>query len=200
MFRFNKQFFILLGFLLLWSALVSLLIWIYVKVNFLIIFFYVFLSFSIFSLLLSKLYLKFNSISEIEDIAEEESIETKLQSNEREEDDNKGELIERISVKTGSRLDVINIADTMFIQANGDYVSIYAKDNVYLKEQRMKYYQEKLPKDKFLRIHRSYIVNIEFINSIENYKKNQFIITLKNEHQIKASQTGYKLLKDTLGL
>lgn len=197
MFRFNKQSFILLGFLLLWSALVSLLIWIYVKVNPMVIFSLTILSFGIFGLILFKLNSMFNFKNELE---EEELIEEGDISQVIEEDENREESIERISIKTGSRLDVINIADIMFIQANGDYVSIYAKDNVYLKEQRMKYYQEKLPKDKFLRIHRSYIVNIEFINSIENYKKNQFIITLKNEHQIKASQTGYKLLKDTLGL
>lgn len=88
----------------------------------------------------------------------------------------------------------------MFLQANGDYVSIYSKEKVYLKEETMKYFENNLPPKQFIRIHRSYIVNVDFINSIENYKKNQFIVKLKNKHELKASLSGYKILKETLSL
>ncbi|MCK9199044.1 MAG: LytTR family transcriptional regulator DNA-binding domain-containing protein, partial [Bacilli bacterium] len=67
-------------------------------------------------------------------------------------------------------------------------------------EQTMKYFENNLSPKQFIRIHRTYIVNVDFISSINSYKKNQFIVKLKNNYELKASQSGYKLLKETLSI
>ena len=64
----------------------------------------------------------------------------------------------------------------------------------------MKYFEEHLPTNKFVRIHRSYIVNVEAISRIELYEKQNQVITMKNGHHVKASQTGYKNLRKALNL
>ncbi len=110
------------------------------------------------------------------------------------------EIIERIAVKSGQKIQVILTPEIFYLQADGDYVMIFTEKGKYLKEQTMKYFEEHLPKAKFVRIHRSCIVNIEMVSRIELYKKQQQMLTLKNGHQIKASVAGYKILKSVLQL
>ncbi|HBK32085.1 MAG TPA: hypothetical protein DDZ78_10785, partial [Porphyromonadaceae bacterium] len=62
----------------------------------------------------------------------------------------------------------------------------------------MKYFETHLSPSTFLRVHRSYIVNIKKILRIERYEKRGQLLTLINGHKIKASEAGYKKLKEVL--
>ncbi len=198
MFENKRNIFIIIGFLIIWSIIISFLIRLYTKENLLVLFLINFLVFGLFSYLLflfsNKIFSYQEEDSELEDeILREKEITTQEESQPK-------EFLERISVKTGQKLDVLIPNEIMFLQSNGDYVSIYSKDNVYLKEQTMKYFENNLSPKQFIRIHRTYIVNVDFISSINSYKKNQFIVKLKNNYELKASQSGYKLLKETLSI
>jgi len=137
---------------------------------------------------------------EIETTERNDEEEVKITPQIIEQLDNDNEIIERIAVKSGQKIQVILVPDIFYLQADGDYVTIFTEKGKYLKEQTMKYFELHLPKTKFVRIHRSCIVNIEMISRIELYKKQQQMIILKNSHQIKASVAGYKTLKSTLQL
>jgi DNA-binding LytR/AlgR family response regulator len=110
------------------------------------------------------------------------------------------EIIERIGVKTGSKIHMILVPDIVFLQADGDYVQIFTTQGKYLKEQTMKYFEEHLPNNQFVRVHRSIIVNVEMISRIELYEKQSQQLTLKNGQQIKTSPAGYKALRAVLKL
>jgi len=112
----------------------------------------------------------------------------------------KKELIKTISVKIGKRLYIIPVSEIVCIQAYGDYVNIKTLQGVYLKEQTLKYFNEHLPEEQFLRVHRSYIVNINAIETIERYGRDQYLLLLKNKEKIKATLEGYKMLKGKLNL
>jgi DNA-binding LytR/AlgR family response regulator len=109
-------------------------------------------------------------------------------------------FIERIALKTGQKIHVILIPDLVYIQSDGDYVQLITENGKYIKEETMKYFEANLHPHKFVRIHRSYIVNVEKIARIELFEKNSQILILKNGHQIKASTTGYKMLREILNL
>ena len=109
------------------------------------------------------------------------------------------EVIDKITVRSGQKISVINIADVNFIKADGDYVSIATETGRWLKEQTMKYYEQNLPTADFVRVHRSYIVNVAKISKIERYGQQQ-LIELRNGEKIKVSNSGYKALKERLGL
>jgi hypothetical protein len=111
-----------------------------------------------------------------------------------------GKTLDKISVKTGQKIHVIAISDIYFLQAEGDYVMIQTESGRFIKEQTMKYFEENLPTGQFVRIHRSCIVNTASISRIELYEKQNYRITLHSGHQLKASITGYKLLKQYLQL
>ncbi len=107
--------------------------------------------------------------------------------------------IDKISVKDGTQIHLIGIQDLFYIQAYGDYVILYTQDSKHIKEQTMKYLEEHLPCD-FVRIHRSCIVNTNKITRAELYGKESYNIYLKNGACLKASNSGYKLLKNKLFL
>ena len=69
-----------------------------------------------------------------------------------------------------------------------------------MKEQTLKYFEEHLPDNLFVRVHRSSIVNVQTILRIELYDKQSQQLALKNNHQIKISQSGYKLLRTKLNV
>ena len=110
------------------------------------------------------------------------------------------EILDRVVVKTGQKIHVINVPDIVYIQSDGDYVQIYTGQNHFLKEETMKYFETHLPSASFVRVHRSYIVNVEKILRIELYEKKNQILTLTNGQKIKASASGYKLLREALNL
>jgi hypothetical protein len=110
------------------------------------------------------------------------------------------EILERIAVKSGQKIHVILVSDILYIQSDGDYVHIVTLSGKYMKELTMKYLNESLPAALFVRVHRSYIVNVEAISRIELYEKQTQQLTLKNGDRIKVSQAGYKLLKEKLNL
>jgi len=110
------------------------------------------------------------------------------------------ELLERIAVKSGTKIHVVLVPEILYLQADGDYVQIFTTQGKYLKEQTMKYFEEHLPENQFVRVHRSVIVNVEMISRIELYEKQSQLLSLKNGQQIKTSAAGYKALRAVLNL
>lgn len=115
-------------------------------------------------------------------------------------DDEPAERLERITVKTGTKIDVLPIGDILYLESFGDYVYLYTREGRYIKEQTMKYFEENLPADLFARVHRSYIVCIEGISRIELYEKQSRQLILKNGDRVKVSPSGYRMLKARLGI
>jgi len=110
------------------------------------------------------------------------------------------EKLNRISVKKNKEIQFITIDKIFYIEANGDYVLIHAEPGRFLKDSTMKYWESHLPNDLFLRVHRSFIVNLDHIDQVELYEKDSYRLKMKNGAVIKASQAGYKLLKQQMGV
>lgn len=111
-----------------------------------------------------------------------------------------GELCDHVAVKDGTRIHIVRLDDLVAIQAEGDYVILITSDARFVKEQTMKYFEFHLPPNRFVRIHRSHIVNVEQILRVELYGKETYHVLLKNGVCLKASSNGYKLLKERLAL
>lgn len=110
----------------------------------------------------------------------------------------KQEILDRVVVKTGSKIKVIPVDQILYIESQDDYVMIYSPEGKYLKQQTMKYFEQHLEVGKFLRIHRSYIVNIDTIKQLELYEKNSYLAVLNNGAKLKVSDSGYKSLKNLM--
>ncbi len=111
----------------------------------------------------------------------------------------KREIIDRISVKKGSDIHIVRTDELLYLQAEGDYVMLHTAEGRFLKEQTMRWFEEHLP-DHFVRIHRSCIVNIDRIARVELFGKENYHVRLKEGTVLKASVSGYRMLKVRLGL
>lgn len=109
------------------------------------------------------------------------------------------EPIDRITVRTGNGIKVIGITQLLYIKSEGDYIALVTAEGRWLKEQTMKSIQESLPSRQFVRIHRSFLVNVEAISRIERYGEQQ-LVALRNGDSIRISASGYKALREALGI
>ena len=134
------------------------------------------------------------------DSEQEEELQEIEKIAEQQQTDSAVEFLDRIAIKVGQKIEVIPVPDIIVVQAEGDYVMIHTAIGHHLKEQTMKYFEEHLPSAQFVRVHRSFIVNVQVISKIELFEKQNQLLTLQNGMQIKVSATGYKLLRRTLNL
>jgi len=108
------------------------------------------------------------------------------------------EMLNRIVVKTGTRVDVIPVTDIDYIEAADDYVEINSKNGCYIKQKTMRFFEDHLDPELFVRVHRSFIVSIHQISKLEPYSKDSYIIILKNGKEINVSKNGLSRLKEVL--
>lgn len=109
--------------------------------------------------------------------------------------DNTPRILERVVTRLGTKLTVIPVDRIHYLEAADDYVMIHSDLGGHLKEKTMKYFETHLPHDRFIRIHRSFIVNISEIKSLELYSKDSYLAILKNGEKLKVSAEGYKRLR-----
>jgi Response regulator of the LytR/AlgR family len=108
------------------------------------------------------------------------------------------EKLSRVCVKKRNVLQFVSVEKICYLEANGDYVFIYTEKERYLKDKTMKYWEAHLPEANFVRIHRSFIVNIDYIRGLELYEKESYKVRMKNEIMLRVSNNGYKLLKQKM--
>ena len=106
--------------------------------------------------------------------------------------------LERILVRDGARVHVVPAASIDWIEAQDDYVQISAGGRTHLKNGRMAELEEGLDPGVFLRVHRSYIVNVTAIERIEAATRDSWCAVLKDGKRIPVSRSGYAKLRDAM--
>ncbi|MBV7536755.1 LytTR family DNA-binding domain-containing protein [Duganella sp. sic0402] len=101
----------------------------------------------------------------------------------------------RILIRDGAKVHVISADKVEYIEAQDDYVQIRSEGKSYLKNQRMSELEEQLDGQQFLRIHRSYIVNISFVDRIEQATKDSHVAVLKDGSRLPISRSGYQKIR-----
>jgi len=106
---------------------------------------------------------------------------------------------ERIVVKDGAAVHVIPVDKLDYAEAQDDYVALKSDKKTYLKQQTISSLESMLDPARFIRIHRSHIVNLERVAKIEAYTKDSKVAVLRDGTQLPVSRAGYARLKSLLG-
>jgi two-component system, LytTR family, response regulator len=106
----------------------------------------------------------------------------------------------RIVVKSNSKIKIIPLHDILYLEAADDYVKIHTAEAQHLKNKTMQYFEQLLDSKQFVRTHRSYIVNVQFITRLEPHEKESYLAILNKGQKIPVSKTGYSKLRQVLGL
>ena len=101
------------------------------------------------------------------------------------------EPIDRVVVKASGRIYFLKTEEIDWVEAAGDYLSLHTGNQTHLIRETMGDFYAKLDAKKFLRIHRSTIVNIERIKDIRPLFKGEYVITLTSGTRLKSSR-GYR--------
>lgn len=103
---------------------------------------------------------------------------------------------DRLLVRDGTRVHVIQAAELDYAVARDDYVELHAAGREYLKHQTLNDLEAQLDPSRFVRTHRSYLVNVERIAKIEPYAKDSRIAVLQDGTQIPLSRAGYARIRE----
>jgi len=107
--------------------------------------------------------------------------------------------LERIVVKDGAKVHIIPLDKLDYVEAQDDYIALRSEKKNYLKQQTISSIEAQLDPKRFVRIHRSYIVNLERIARIEPYTKDSRVAVLADGTQLPVSRSGHAKLKTLLG-
>ena len=106
-----------------------------------------------------------------------------------------GQFAERIVVKDGTRVHIFPASKLDYAEAQDDYVALANQGKKYLKQQTISSLEAALDPKSFVRIHRSYIVNLERVTRLEPYGKDTHVAILDEGSRLPVSRSGYARLK-----
>ena len=106
----------------------------------------------------------------------------------------------RIVVKKGTNIVIIPVHKVHYLEAYDDYVKVYTAEGFYLKKKTMSHYERSLNPVQFVRIHRSFLINLQELTRIEPLEKDSHVVLLKSGARLPLSQSGYVKLKEMLGI
>ncbi len=108
------------------------------------------------------------------------------------------QFLERLVVKDGTKVTLIPVAKLDYAEAQDDYVALASQGKKHLKQQTIAGLEAGLDPNSFVRIHRSYIVNLERVVRIEPYGKDSRLAILTDGTRLPVSRAGYARLKALL--
>jgi two-component system LytT family response regulator len=104
--------------------------------------------------------------------------------------------LSRIFVRDGPRIVPIPLSELERAEGADDYITLYTAAKRYLVSVRLSELEAQLPTTQFLRIHRSHLVNLEYITLIEPHDAARVEVAMKSGTRIVASRTGSKRLRE----
>ncbi len=108
------------------------------------------------------------------------------------------QYLNRVSVRSNNKTHFIDVQNIVLIEASDQYVTLQTASQKFVLRQSMDYFEKALNPKKFIRTHRSYIVSIENVLSIEQYEPKTLIIHLKGDFKAKLSQSRKVLFEGKL--
>lgn len=112
--------------------------------------------------------------------------------------DEDSDILNRVVVKSGRKIQVIPVESIYYIESQDDFVMIYCAQGHFMKQKTMKFFEQHLSGQQFVRIHRSYLLNLSYISEIQQYEKDSWVVMTKQGAKLKVSKAGYTNLREKL--
>jgi two-component system LytT family response regulator len=110
-----------------------------------------------------------------------------------------GDHVERIVVKDGPKVHVIPAGKLDYAEAQDDYVALRSEGRAWLKQQTISSLESALDPRRFIRLHRSYLVNVERIARIDANTKDTWLAVLTDGTKVPVSRGGYNRFREIVG-
>jgi two-component system LytT family response regulator len=110
-----------------------------------------------------------------------------------------GKSLERVLIRHEGRVHVLPMDRIDFVEAQDDYLEFASGGKRYRKQQTMADLESQVDPTRFVRIHRSFIMNIERLARIDLYGKDSWLAILSDGSKLPMSRTGHAKLKEIIG-
>lgn len=100
-------------------------------------------------------------------------------------------LIDRLAIKSRGRVVFLRTEEIEWIEAAGNYVEVHAGKDCHLIRDTLNSFEEKLDSRKFMRIHRSCMVNLEFLKELQPGLAGEYVVVMRDGRQLTLSR-GYR--------
>jgi two-component system LytT family response regulator len=107
--------------------------------------------------------------------------------------------LKRIMIKSGGRLYFLRTAEVDWVEAAGNYVRLHVGAESHLLRETMNGLETKLDPERFIRIHRSTMVNIERIKELQPWFHGDYVVILRDDRQLTMSATYREKLDELRG-
>ena len=101
----------------------------------------------------------------------------------------------KIIIKYKDEEIILKATNIIYLEAQNKDIYIHTRDNVYVQKNNLSYYENQLKECGFFRVHRSFIVNFNYVKSYTNKE-----VLLDNNEKVNLSRLKYKSFKDQLYL
>jgi len=109
-----------------------------------------------------------------------------------------GQPLDRVIIRDGADVHVLAVGKIDYVEAQDDYVAFHTVGKSLLKEQTLTELESQLDRRRFVRIHRSYLLNIDRLAKVELYAKDSRVAILHDGTKLSVSRTGYQRLQELL--
>ena len=109
-----------------------------------------------------------------------------------------GEFLSRIVLRDGPNVRVLPVEKLDFAEAQDDFLAVKAEGKKHVKSQTLSSLAASLDPSRFVRVHRSYIVNLDRLQRIELYAKNSHVAILTDGTRVPVSREGHARLRAIL--
>jgi len=109
-----------------------------------------------------------------------------------------GVHLERVAIRDGANVHVLSVSKIDYIEAQDDYVCFRSEGKRLLKQQTLAEIESALDPAQFVRVHRSYILNIDRLAKLELYAKDSHAAILRDGTRVPVSRSGYARLNAVL--
>jgi two-component system LytT family response regulator len=107
-----------------------------------------------------------------------------------------GQHLQRIVIRDNTRVHIIPVDQLDYVEAEDDYIGLHTAGKKYLKQQTISSLEASLDPARFIRVHRSFIINLDKLGKIEPYTKDTKLAVLADGSQVPVSRAGYMRLKE----
>jgi len=109
-----------------------------------------------------------------------------------------GVPLERVVIRDGAEVHVLPVDRIDYVEAQDDYVAFRTQGRTLLKEQTLGDLETQLDPRRFVRVHRSYLLNIDRLSRVELYAKDSRVAILGDGTKLPVSRSGYQRLQTLL--
>ena len=117
----------------------------------------------------------------------------------REVQEDGGKPLERVFVRIGQRLVPVRLADVSRLDADGDYVALVLDGRRHLLGMTLSALLPRLDPARFVRIHRSHVVNLDFVAAIRPHDAGRYLVEQRDGAKLVASRSGTQALRAIMG-